>query len=79
VKRSKDYIEDLRAVCIMPTDLYDELKDFKGLYKISVYDNNMRKFYKANEEWQEADELEKLARDKRKQIEANIDYMQLDK
>ena len=73
--KSKEYFQDLRAVCIMPNELYNELKDFKGLYRISVYDNNMRQHYKDNEEWQELDAAEKLARHTKKQIEANIDYI----
>ena len=74
---SKKYYEDLMAVCIMPKDTYEELKDFNGLYKISEYDNNMRKYYKANEEWQEEHEAYNLAMDNKKRVEAQIDFNML--
>ena len=74
---TKKYIEDMRAVCIMPSDLYEELKDFNGLYKISEYDHNMKQFYKANEEWQEAQEAEELARTNKKEIESDIEFKML--
>jgi len=75
VGKTKEYFQDLRAVCIMPKELYKELKDFSGLYKISEYDNNMRQHYKANDEWQEFDAAEKLARHNKKEIEDKIDYI----
>jgi len=77
--KNKEYYQDLMAVCIMPEDTYNELKDFKGLYKISAYDNNMRKYYKDNEEWQEAHEKYNLAMDNKKRIEAQIDFNMLSK
>ena len=69
---SKKYYEDLMAVCIMPKDTYEELKDFNGLYRISEYDANMKPYYKANEEWQEAHEAYEIAIDKKKKIEDKI-------
>ena len=75
--RTKQYYEDLMAVCIMPNELYNELKNFEGLYKISAYDANMRKYYKADEEWQEAQEAYNIAMDKKKSIEAKIHFNML--
>ena len=69
---TKKYIEDMRSVCIMPSDLYEELKDFDGLYRISEYDKNMKQFYEADEHWQQFKELEELARTNKKKVEDKI-------
>lgn len=78
-KTKEKYVQDLRVVSVMPYDTFEELRHFDGVYKIAVYDNNMRVHYRQNEEWQEAFERYEQARDIKKLIEDRIDYTQLDK
>ena len=75
--KTKEYFQDLRAVCVMPSELYEELKHFKAIFKVSEYDNNIREYCKSNDEWQEFYEAEKLARNNKKKVEDDTEFEML--
>ena len=60
------------VLCTMPESLFKELQDDNDMFGIDVYDKSYYKHYKNNEEWQQADEKAKEAREDKKQIEFNI-------
>lgn len=75
--KSKQLHQDMRVICTMPDDTFQELKDFKGVYKIKSYDNNLRAYYQESEEWQEADAEYKRLRKKKERIESDIEFKNL--
>lgn len=72
--RTRELYEEMYCLCSMPEDTYKSMKDNDEIKLISVHDKQMYKHYLLNEKWVEANEIYKLAKDERFQIELEIIY-----
>ena len=70
----KDYLETTRVALTMPYEMYARFKNKDDIQLLSMYDTDMYQHYKTNEEWQQAYEEYKLAKDKKQDVEYSIRY-----
>ena len=49
--KTKEMIEDLRTVCVMPYSTYKDINHLENVYHIKTYDNSLREHYKNNEDY----------------------------
>lgn len=78
--KTKEYLEnaDMRYTASMPKEIYKSIKDKENVRLFSSYDAGMYNHYKLNLQWQEAEYFYNVARERKKEIEAKIDFETLE-